>query len=109
MSADNNAYKTIDANRKADTKAGIFHFNNGSKKERRRDEYKELFGVHLISMCEAGNLFSTFTNFANQIETLRQMSESAALMEAGGATAEAQSKAYDDIEEEFFRDSAFDD
>ncbi len=32
MSAHKNAYKTIDANRKADTKAGIFHFNKGSKK-----------------------------------------------------------------------------
>jgi hypothetical protein len=101
MSAHKKAYKTVDANGKADKKAGIFHFNEGSKRERRREEYKELFGEHLISMCAAGNLFSTFTNFANKMETLRQMTESAALMEEGGATAEARSRAYDDIEEEF--------
>jgi deoxyribodipyrimidine photolyase len=60
-------------------------------------------------MCEAGDLFSAFTTFSSKVEKLRRMTESAELLEAEGAPAEVQSKAYDDIEEEFFRESAFDD
>ena len=77
MSAHKKSLETVDANQKADKKAGSIHFDECSKRERRREEYKHLFGEHLISMCAAGNLFSTFTNFAPKMETLRQMTESA--------------------------------
>jgi hypothetical protein len=60
-------------------------------------------------MCEAGNLFSTFNDFSIRMDRLRKMCESAELLAAEGATAEAQSKAYDDVEDAFFRESAFDD
>ncbi len=69
------AIKHIDANQRADKKNGIFYFDEGSKRERRREDYKSLFGNHLISACAAGNLFSAFNNVAVKMETLRQMAE----------------------------------
>jgi hypothetical protein len=69
------AIKQINTNQRADKKNGIFHFDEGSKKERRREDYANLFGPHLISCCQAGDLFSAFTGFADKIETLREMTE----------------------------------
>ncbi len=101
------AIKQIDANQRADKKNGIFYFDEGSKKERRREDYKHLFGEHLIKVCAAGDLFSALTNFGDRMETLRQMTENVEKMEEEGAPAEARSKAYDDIEQAFHQDSAF--
>ncbi len=64
-----------------DKKNGVFHFDDGSKKERRREDYKSLIGNHLISACAAGDLFSAFNNVAVKMETLRQMTEN---VENGG-------------------------
>ena len=75
------AIKQIDANQREDKKNGIFIFDEGSKKERRREDYKSLFGNHLISACAAGDLFSAFNNVAVKMETLRQMTEN---VENGG-------------------------
>jgi hypothetical protein len=58
-------------------------------------------------VCEAGDLFSAFNGFAEKMATLQKMTENVEKMEADGAPAEARSKAYDDIEQEFHRDSAF--
>jgi hypothetical protein len=69
------AIKQINTNQRADKKNGIFHFEEGSKKERRREDYANLFGPHLISCCQAGDLFSAFTGFADKMETLRVMTE----------------------------------
>jgi hypothetical protein len=101
------AIKQIDANQRADKKNGIFYFDEGSKRERRREDYKSLFGNHLISACAAGDLFSAFNNVAVKMEALRQMTENVEKMEEEGAPAEAGSKAYDDIEQAFHQDSAF--
>jgi hypothetical protein len=75
------AIKQIDANQREDKKNGIFFFDEGSKKERRREDYKSLIGNHLISACAAGDLFSAFNNVAVKMETLRQMTEN---VENGG-------------------------
>jgi hypothetical protein len=64
-----------------DKKNGVFHFDDGSKKERRREDYKSLIGNHLISACAAGDLFSAFNNVAVTMETVRQMTEN---VENGG-------------------------
>jgi hypothetical protein len=101
------AIKQMNTNQRADKKAGIFHFDEGSKKERRREDYASLFGAHLVSCCQAGNLFSAFTGFASKIETLREMTENVEKMEEDGAPPEAVSKAYDDIDQAFHQDSAF--
>jgi hypothetical protein len=69
------AVKQMNANQKADKKNGIFHFKDGSKKERRREEYASLIGAHLVSCCQEGDLFSAFTGFARKIDTLRAMTE----------------------------------
>jgi hypothetical protein len=75
------AIKQIDANQREEKKNGIFHFDEGSKRERRREDYKSLFGNHLISACAAGDLFSAFNNVAVKMEALRQMAEN---VENGG-------------------------
>jgi hypothetical protein len=42
MEAHNKSFATVQANRKADKAAGIFHFNKGTNNERNRAAYKEL-------------------------------------------------------------------
>ncbi len=106
MQTHNKCYKMLDAKHKADKAAGIFHFNKGSKKERRSADYKELFGKHLVDMCEAGKLFSTFNDFSIKMDRLRTMCANADLLAEEGASVEAQSKAYDDVEDAFFRNTA---
>ena len=38
------AIKQINTSQRADKKNGVFHFDEGSKKERRREDYANLFG-----------------------------------------------------------------
>ncbi len=53
--------RDMDAKQKADKAAGIFYFNHpDSKRTRRASQYKDLFGEHLLNMCEKADLFAFF-------------------------------------------------
>ncbi len=102
------AIKEATAQQHAERAAGIFHFNEGnSKRQRRAQTINKLFGEHLISCCEKGDLFMTFTNAAARMAKVRALYEAAEALKAQGAPAETQGKAFDDAEDEFFRKEAF--
>ena len=97
----------MNTNQRAEKKAGIFHFKEGSKKERRREEYASLIGEHLVTCLQAGDLFSAFNAFASKKDSVHEMAEKAEKMEEEGARPEAGKKAYDDSEQAFHQDSAY--
>ena len=68
----------MNAAQKADKAACIFYFNHDdTKRTRRANMLKELFGEHLLAICEKGDLFSVFNNIATKMNRVREMHERA--------------------------------
>ena len=101
------AKKATEDQQRKDKAAGIFFFDGSTKRQRRADSIKKLFGEHLIDCCEKGGLFMAFTNAAKRMRETQRLYDAARELGEQGATADEQSEAFGKAEDAYYREEAY--